>query len=104
MSVTFFHRTTIGDARRIAKEGFGDLEWAFGLDDARSGEEVSATVVLLADGPLGSTATVASVSVDCSAALDDPPHAAAINAKPTSSVLSAMVGATEGRNEVFLGR
>ena len=53
MSVTVFHRTTIGDARRIAKEGFGDLEWDFGLYDARSGEEVSVTGVLLADRPLG---------------------------------------------------
>ena len=70
----------------------------------RGGGNTVASGVSSADGPLGSAATVASVSVGCSAALDEPPHAAAINAKPTSSVLSAMVGATEGRNELFLGR
>jgi len=53
MSIKLFHRTTIGDARRIAKEGFDDLEWDFGLYDARSGKEVSATGVLFTDRPLG---------------------------------------------------
>ena len=53
MGVTVFHRSTVGDARRIAKAGFSDLAWDFGLYDARSGEEVSVTGVLLADRPLG---------------------------------------------------
>lgn len=53
MSITVFHRTTIGDARRVAKEGFEDVEMDFGLRDARSGEEVTVAGVLLSDRPLG---------------------------------------------------
>ena len=53
MATILYHRTTIADARRIAKQGFDDLEMDFLLRDARSGEEISVAGVLLADRPLG---------------------------------------------------
>ncbi len=53
MATILYHRTTILDARRIAKEGFDDVELEFLLRDARSGEEVSVAGVLLSDRPLG---------------------------------------------------
>ena len=53
MTITVFHRTTIADARAIAKDGFEDCELDFGLHDVRTGEEVTVDGVWLADRPLG---------------------------------------------------
>ena len=53
MSLILYHRTTIGDARSIAKHGFQDREWDFGLRDARSGEEVTVAGIWLADRRVG---------------------------------------------------
>ena len=53
MSITVFHRTTIADARAIAKQGFEDRELNFGLSDVTTGEEVTVTGVWLADRSLG---------------------------------------------------
>lgn len=52
MSVALFHRTTIGDARRIAKHGFSDLKWSFSHEDADAGEVRKAVGVWLSDRPL----------------------------------------------------
>jgi hypothetical protein len=52
MSVTLYHRTTIGEAREILKDGFNDTEWDFGLRDAQTGEDVTVTGVWLANRPL----------------------------------------------------
>ena len=53
MSVTVFHRTTIAEARAIAKQGFEDQELDFGLLDVTTGEEVTVAGVWLADRSLG---------------------------------------------------
>ncbi len=53
MNLTLYHRTTIAEARSIAKHGFVDHEWDFGLRDAQTGEEVTVPGVLLTDRPLG---------------------------------------------------
>jgi hypothetical protein len=55
MSTVFYHRTTIGEARQILKQGFADTEWDFGLRDSRTGEDVMATGVWLANRPLADT-------------------------------------------------
>jgi hypothetical protein len=52
MTTVLFHKTTIGDARGILKEGYGDTEWDFGLKDAQTGEEVTVTGVWLSNRPL----------------------------------------------------
>ena len=49
MTVTVYHRTTIADARAIAKNGFEDRELDFGLHDVVSGEEVTVAGVWLCD-------------------------------------------------------
>ncbi len=48
-----YHRTSIAEARSIVQRGFEDLEWDFGLQDARSGEETTVTGVWVTDRPLG---------------------------------------------------
>lgn len=53
MTLTLYHRTSIVEAREIVESGFRDLEWEFGLQDARTGEERVATGIWLADRPLG---------------------------------------------------
>ncbi len=53
MSITVFHRTTIAEARAIAKDGFVDEELDFGMHDLTSGEEVTVAGVWLADRSLG---------------------------------------------------
>ena len=55
MTLTLYHRTTIATARAIAKKGFTDREWDFGLSDARSGEDVTVAGVWLADRPIGAS-------------------------------------------------
>ena len=52
MSMVLYHKTSIGDARQVLKEGYADTEWDFGLRDAQTGEEVSVTGVWLANRPL----------------------------------------------------
>jgi hypothetical protein len=52
MTHVLFHKTTIGDARGILKEGYSDTEWDFGLKDAQTGEEVTVTGVWLSNRPL----------------------------------------------------
>lgn len=52
MSIVFYHKTSIGDARHVLKEGYADTEWDFGLRDAKTGEDVSVTGVWLANRPL----------------------------------------------------
>jgi hypothetical protein len=52
MSVVLYHKTGIGDARRVLKEGYADTEWDFGLRDAKTGEDVTVTGVWLANRPL----------------------------------------------------
>ena len=52
MSITLYHRTSMGDARAIIKEGFEDRELDFGLHDARTGEEVTVSGVWLMDRPV----------------------------------------------------
>lgn len=54
MSITLYHRTSIGDARHIARHGFEDLKWAFGQEDASEGEVRKAVGVWLSDRPLAS--------------------------------------------------
>jgi len=51
--MVLFHRTTIGEARSIVRDGFQDADWDFGLRDAQTGEDVSITGVWLADRALG---------------------------------------------------
>ena len=53
MTVVLYHRTSIAEARTIMKEGFVDVDWDFGLRDARTGEDAVVTGVWLADRPLG---------------------------------------------------
>jgi len=53
MTLVLYHRTTIADAGGIVRGGFEDLEWDFGLQDARTGEDATVTGVWLSDRPLG---------------------------------------------------
>lgn len=53
MTLKAFHRTTIGEARSIVEDGWTDAEWDLGLQDAKTGEELSLTGVWLASRPLG---------------------------------------------------
>jgi hypothetical protein len=53
MTVVLYHRTMIGEARGIVQRGFEDVDWDFGLQDARTGEDAVVTGVWLADRPLG---------------------------------------------------
>ena len=48
-----FHKTTIAGARAVAKGGFVDEKWSFGMQDNRTGEPVKLIGVLLTDRPLG---------------------------------------------------
>ena len=54
MTLTVYHRTTIADARAIAKSGFEDRELDFGLHDVVSGEEITVAGVWLCDRTLAS--------------------------------------------------
>ena len=47
-----YHRTSIGDARTVMKEGFEDDKWAFGLRDVQTGENIKSVGVWLTDRPL----------------------------------------------------
>ncbi len=53
MSMVLYHRTTIGEARKIVQSGFEDVDWDFGLKDAHTGEDAVVPGVWLADRPLG---------------------------------------------------
>jgi len=53
MTLVLYHRTMIGEASGIVQRGFEDLDWDFGLKDARTGEDAVVTGVWLADRPLG---------------------------------------------------
>lgn len=52
MSITLFHRTTIAQAREVAKNGFLDRKWDLGVLDTGSGEAVSVTGIWLSGRPL----------------------------------------------------
>lgn len=52
MSVVLYHRTTIAQAREIAKHGFEDAKWNFGVHDVITGDELKVSGVWLADRPL----------------------------------------------------
>lgn len=52
MSAVLYHKTSIGEARTILKQGYSDTEWDFGLRDAHTGEDVTVTGVWLSDRPL----------------------------------------------------
>lgn len=52
MPFTFYHRTTVAEARRISREGFEDQELDLGLYDAKSGEDVYLVGVWLLDQPV----------------------------------------------------
>lgn len=53
MSMVLFHRTSIAEARSIVQHGFEDVDWDFGLKDARTGEDTVVTGVWLTDRPMG---------------------------------------------------
>ena len=53
MTLVLYHRTMIGEARGIVQRGFEDVDWDFGLQDVRTGQEAAVTGVWLADRPLG---------------------------------------------------
>ncbi|NIM48448.1 MAG: hypothetical protein GTN62_02030 [Gemmatimonadales bacterium] len=53
MSTVLFHRTSIAEARSIVQHGFEDVDWDFGLKDARTGEDTVVTGVWLTDRPIG---------------------------------------------------
>ncbi|UCF39870.1 MAG: hypothetical protein JSW43_08990 [Gemmatimonadota bacterium] len=53
MTMVLFHRTTIGEARKIMQSGFEDIEWDFGLKDVQTGRDAVVPGVWLADRPLG---------------------------------------------------
>jgi hypothetical protein len=52
VSITLFHRTTIAQAREVAKNGFLDRKWDLGVLDTGSGEAVSVTGIWLSGRPL----------------------------------------------------
>ncbi|HEX9692471.1 MAG TPA: hypothetical protein VGA22_10265 [Gemmatimonadales bacterium] len=54
MSLTLFHRTSIGDAREIVQNGFSDAKWRFEHEDKALGGSKKATGVWLSDRPLQS--------------------------------------------------
>ena len=53
MTLVLFHRTSIGDARKIMQSGFENIDWDFGLKDVQTGEDAVVPGVWLADRPLG---------------------------------------------------
>jgi hypothetical protein len=53
MSLVLYHRTSIAEARDIVRRGFRDVDWEFGLQDARTGDERVATGIWLSNRPLG---------------------------------------------------
>ncbi|MBE0592045.1 MAG: hypothetical protein IH616_06560 [Gemmatimonadales bacterium] len=53
MTLVLYHRTSIREARQAVQQGFEDVDWDFGLRDARTGEDTSVTGVWLANRPLG---------------------------------------------------
>jgi hypothetical protein len=53
MTLALYHRTSILEARGIVERGFEDVDWDFGLRDARTGEETVVTGVWVADRQLG---------------------------------------------------
>jgi hypothetical protein len=48
-ALTLYHRTSIGEARQIVKEGFRDQKWGFSVDDAVTERRVKAMGVWLTD-------------------------------------------------------
>ncbi len=63
MPQVLYHRTSIGEARAIVQRGFQDIEWDFGIQDARTGEDTVLTGVWLADRPLGAEEGIAGDAV-----------------------------------------
>jgi hypothetical protein len=53
MPLVLYHRTSIAEARDIVRRGFRDMDWEFGLQDARTGDERVATGIWLSNRPLG---------------------------------------------------
>ncbi len=47
-----FHRTSIGEAGNIMKDGFHDQKWSFDLRDVHTGQPVKMSGVWLTDRPL----------------------------------------------------
>jgi len=54
MTLVLYHRTTIREAREIVQKGFEDLDWDFGLQDSKTGEDTTVPGVWLSNRPLGS--------------------------------------------------
>ncbi|KPK03783.1 MAG: hypothetical protein AMS20_09910 [Gemmatimonas sp. SG8_28] len=52
MTLVLYHRTSMAEAHEIVRKGFEDLDWDFGLTDARTGEETVVTGTWLSDQPL----------------------------------------------------
>ncbi|HEX9580246.1 MAG TPA: hypothetical protein VF970_03995 [Gemmatimonadales bacterium] len=48
-ALTLYHRTSIGEARQIVKQGFQDQKWGFSVDDAVTERRVKAVGVWLTD-------------------------------------------------------
>ncbi|OGU07467.1 MAG: hypothetical protein A2W29_08945 [Gemmatimonadetes bacterium RBG_16_66_8] len=48
-ALTLYHRTSIGEARQIVKDGFQDQKWGFSVDDAITERHVKAVGVWLTD-------------------------------------------------------
>ena len=48
-ALTLYHRTSIGEARQIVKQGFQDQKWGFSVDDAITERRVKAVGVWLTD-------------------------------------------------------
>jgi hypothetical protein len=53
-ALTLYHRTSIGEARQIVKQGFQDQKWGFSVDDAITERRVKALGVWLTDQQLES--------------------------------------------------
>ncbi|HXV87451.1 MAG TPA: hypothetical protein VD793_12150 [Gemmatimonadales bacterium] len=51
-ALTLYHRTSIGEARQIVKQGFQDQKWGFSVDDAVTERRVKAVGVWLTDRAL----------------------------------------------------
>ena len=52
MGITLYHRTSIGDARTIVRNGFEDQKWRFEHEDAGPEDVKKAVGVWLSDRPL----------------------------------------------------
>ncbi len=74
MTILAYHRTTIGIAREIAKHGFSDAKWNFGVHDVVTGEDLKVVGVWLADRPLSEDEGPAGDAV-LEVTLDLPPDA-----------------------------